>query len=424
VPHVRPLAAVWSRLRRLPADEAGATLATTAILLFTLLGFVGLGIDLGAAFTLRRSAQNAADSAALSAAVDAADQGKQLDQQAKAVAAKYGLVDGKGGVSVQVHTPPSTGPNVGDKDSTEVIIQRPAVGFFSLLFTPNPPPIRARAVATSNLGKGSGCLMALNPKAAQAVLFNGIPTVNLQNCTLYDNSNSSTALLLNGGVTINADRVEVVGGILKNGTVNINAGVETGAAPTLDPYATDPLPAYNGCDQNSAVVNSGSRTFNASPGRPYVFCNGLIVNGGSVNFGPGIYVMNGGSFILNGSTGATANGATFIFTNGATFTFNSGTNINLSAPTSGPTKGKLIWVDPKGGGGQVTLNAGSNQVYTGAVYLPGRQLILNGGTQVVNSACTQIIADTMIINGDVALATNCGGTGVKPIGSGAPKLIE
>jgi hypothetical protein len=421
---VSRLAAVWERLRRLPGDEDGATLATTAILLFTLLGFVGLGIDLGAAFTARRSAQNAADSAALSAAVDAAAGGNQLQQQARAVTAQYGLVDGQGGVSVQVHTPPSLGPNTGNADATEVIIQRPALGFFSLLFNPSPPPIRARAVATSAVGAGSGCLVALDPKAAQAVLFNGIPTVNLQNCTLYDNSTSSTALLLNGGITINAEGIDVVGGILKNGTVNLNAAVQTGVAPVADPYANDQIPSYSGCDQSNAVVNSGTRTFNASASRPYVFCGGLIVNGGSANFGPGIYVINGGSFILNGSTESTATGATFVFTNGATFTFNSGTNINFTAPTSGPTAGKVIWVDAKSGGGQVTLNAGSNQVYTGAIYAPTRQMILNGGTQVVNSKCTQIIVATMIVNGDVALQTNCGGTGVKPVGAGTPKLIE
>jgi hypothetical protein len=415
---------VWRRLRRLARDERGATLATTALLLFTLLGFVGLGIDLGAAFAVRRGAQNAADSAALSAAVDAAAGGKQLVQQARAVAARYGLVDGKDGVTVQVRTPPATGPNKGDKDATEVVIQRPALGFFSLLFNPKPPPIGARAVATSALGAGSGCLVALDRTAAQAVLFNGIPTVNLQNCTLYDNSSSSTALLLNGGITINASGIQVVGGILKNGTVNLNADVETGVPPVTDPYAKDPIPPYNGCDQNNAVVNSGARTFNASGARPYVFCNGLIVNAGSVKFGPGIYVINGGSFILNGSTGATATGATFVFTNGATFTFNSGTNINLSAPTTGPTAGKVIWVDPKGGGGQVTLNAGSNQVYTGAIYAPSRQMVLNGGTRVVNSVCTQIIVATIIVNGDVALQTDCGGTGVRPVGSGPPKLIE
>lgn len=421
---MKPSRAAWRRLRRLPRDEGGATLATTAILLVTLLGFVGLGIDLGAAFTARRATQNAADSAALSAAVDQAAGGDQLDQQAKAVAAQYGLVNGQGGVKVEVDTPPTTGGHVGDPDATEVVIQRPALGFFSLLFNPNPQPIRARAVASSERGAGFGCLVALDRKAAQAVLFNGIPTVNLQNCTLYDNSSSSTALLLNGGITINATGIDVVGGILKNGPVTLNADVETGVPPVADPYAKDPIPPYNGCDQNNAVVNSGSRTFNAAGGRPYVFCNGLIVNGGSANFGPGIYVINGGSFILNGSTGATANGATFVFTNGATFTFNSGSNINFSAPTSGPTKGKVIWVDPKGGGGQVTLNAGSNQVYTGAVYAPTRQLILNGGTQVVNSKCTQIIAATMIINGDVALQTDCAGVGVRPIGAGAPKLVE
>ncbi|THD80543.1 MAG: hypothetical protein E7812_07375 [Phenylobacterium sp.] len=424
LPLVSGRRALGKKLRRLAGDEDGATLVTVGLLLVVLLSFVGLGLDLGIAYTSKRATQNAADSAALSAAVASAAGATDLTAEAQAVAVQYGLTPGVGGVIVTVNSPPLSGLHVGDPTSVEVVINRPGMGFFSSLFQPKASAIVGRAVATNGQGAGgSGCLVALDPTAQQAVLFNGIPTVNLVNCSLDDNSSNKTALLANGGVTVNAFGINVVGGILKNGTVNLNANVVTGATPVSDPYANDQIPAYSGCNQTNAVINSGAPPAYQAGATPYVFCNGLIVNGGSVSFGPGVYVINGGSFTLNGSSSATANNATFILTNGAQLNFNSATNVTMSAPTSGPTAGLVIWMDPKSTGG-VTLNAGSNQKYTGAIYAPNRQLTLNGGTTVVNSACTQIIADTMIINGNVALQTNCGGTGVRLVGAGAPKLVE
>jgi hypothetical protein len=416
--------APWRQLRRLCRDETGATLATTAMLLVVLLGFVGLGLDLGVAYTARRQAQNAADSAALSAATAAAAGGTDLVVQAQAVAAQYGLSDGVGGVSVQVNNPPLAGLHAGDASAVEVIISRPGMGFFSTLFQPTPASIGARAVATNGVGAGSGCLVALDPKASQAVLFNGIPTVNLINCTLYDNSADRNALLANGEVTVTAFGVDVVGGILKNGTVTLDANVQTGVSAVADPYAGVDVPAYSGCNKTGEVVNAGRQTYNASGSTPYVFCGGILVNAGSAAFGPGVYIINGGSFTLNGSTSATATGATFILTNGASLVFNAAANVNFSAPTSGLTAGLVIFADRKSTGGPVTINAGATQVYTGAIYTPNRQLILNGGTTIANSRCTQIIADTLTVNGDIALQTNCAGTGVRPVGSSAPKLVE
>ena len=412
-------------LARLARDEDGATLATTAMLLMVLVGFLGVGLDIGIAYTARRSAQNAADSAAYSAAVAAADGASDLVAQAQGVAARYGLSNGAGGVTVQVNNPPTSGGHAGDPQAVEVIVTRPAEGFFSTLFVPNPQPIRARAVAISGVRAGFGCLVALNPKAAQAVLFNGVPNVNLVDCTLYDNSaDKSDAMLVNGGVTVNARGIDVVGGILKNGVVTLNADVRTGVDPVSDPYAKVKPPAFSGCDRTNEIINAGNRSYAASGSRPFVFCNGLIVNAGGASFGPGVYIINGGSFTLNGSTSATANGATFVLVNGAMLNFNSAANITFKAPTSGPTAGLVIEMDKSASRTAVTLNGGSNQAFTGALYAPNQAIILNGGTTVANGGCTQVIGDTIIINGDVRLETKCAGTGVKPVGSVPPALVE
>ena len=279
----------------------------------------------------------------MASAGDATD----LVAEARAVAIQYGLTDAAGGVSVTVNNPPVTGAHAGDTTSVEVIINRPGMGFFSTLFQPKASAIVGRAVATNGQGAGgTGCLVALNPTAAQAVLFNGGETVNLQNCSLDDNSSDKNALLLNGGVTINASGVNVVGGILKNGTVTLNAKVQTGVTPATDPYAQQQMPSYSGCNQTNALVNGGTPpAFHASGSTPYVFCNGLIVNSGTVSFDPGIDVINGGSLTVNAGS-LTATNATFILTNGANLNFNSASNVTMTAPLPGtPTAGLVIWME-------------------------------------------------------------------------------
>jgi hypothetical protein len=298
------------------------------------------------------------------------------------------------------------------------------MGFFSSLFVASPNTIAARAVGLP--GQSGGCMVTLDPKAAQAMLFNGVPKVNLVNCSIYDNSSDRNALLANGGVSINAWSVNVTGGLLQNGTVTFNTvnGVHTGATPVLDPYAGTPIPTLSSCTRtNEPAINSGSRSYAASGSTPFIFCGGLIVNGGSVAFAPGTYVFNGGSFIINGGVTATSTKAAFVLTNGASLVINGTANVNFEAPSSGTYSGLAIFQDPKDTNGLI-LNGGTTQTFKGAVYAPKAPLTLNGNSQVVNGGCTQLITATMIINGDVKLEANCGGVGVKPIGGRSTALVE
>jgi Flp pilus assembly protein TadG len=412
------------RVRRLGGDERGATLVTTALLLMVLLGFLALGLDLGVAYTARRATQNAADSAALSAAVAAANGATNAAAEARAVTATYGLTDGSGGVTVTVNAPPASGPHTGDAKAVEVIISRPAMGFFSTLFVANPPNIAARAVGLQ--GEAGGCMMSLDPKAPQAMLFNGTPKVNLVNCSIYDNSSDKTALLANGVVTINAWAVNVTGAILQNGTVSFNTvgGVNTGVAPTPDPYAGTPVPPTSSCTRtNEPALLSGSRSYAASGSTPFIFCGASVVISANATFGPGTYVFNGASLIINGAASVTSTKATFILTNGASLIINGANTVNLEAPNSGTYSGLAIYQDPKDLS-PMTLNGSGAQTFKGAVYAPKAALTLNGTSQVTGGGCTQVIAGTMTINGDVGLEAKCAGVGVKPIGGRATALVE
>ena len=86
-------------LRRLATDRSGVTAIVTGIGLTMLLGFAGAAIDVAYWLNSMRGMQSAADQAAFSAAVAAGStgcSGTAYSQQARAVAAARGYIDGQG----------------------------------------------------------------------------------------------------------------------------------------------------------------------------------------------------------------------------------------------------------------------------------------------------------------------------------------
>src|SRR5262249_39054213 len=60
---------------------------------------------------------------------------------------------------------------------------------------------------------GLGCVLSLDPHASGATNGQGSTTVNLNGCSLYDNSDNAAALVAGGSARISALSVGVVGGV-------------------------------------------------------------------------------------------------------------------------------------------------------------------------------------------------------------------
>ena len=88
-----------------------------------------------------------------------------------------------------------------------------------------------------------------------------------------------------------------------------------------------------------------------SPGR---HCGGLALTG-TVNLDPGTYIIDGGSLKSNAGADISGNGVTFYITNGADVRFNGSAHLDLTAPTSGPHEGVLMYGDPDSTSSQVKL---------------------------------------------------------------------
>jgi hypothetical protein len=68
------------------------------------------------------------------------------------------------------------------------------------------------------------------------------------------------------------------------------------------------------------------------------------------------------------------------------------------------------------------FNGGTNQIFTGAVYLPSGAVQWAGGA-ATSTNCTQVIGDTVNFTGGAALTVNCANAGTRAIGL-STKLME
>ncbi|MEX1072018.1 MAG: pilus assembly protein TadG-related protein [Anaerolineales bacterium] len=113
-------------------SEKGQAIVLLVLLIVGLLAVAGLAIDGGRIYSARRNAQNAADNAALAAAL-ALCSGDNINTAALSSAATNSFNNDGTTNTVVVHNPPTDGPNAGDSDYVEVVINSTQEGTFSQL---------------------------------------------------------------------------------------------------------------------------------------------------------------------------------------------------------------------------------------------------------------------------------------------------
>jgi len=191
-------------------NEAGQALVFTAVGLVALLGFIGLGIDMGVLRYQKRLEQTAADGAAIAGATNLTYGGVQTGAQNSA--GSNGFSDNTGGgacaapptnlgvgsVAVTVCNGPLRGPHAGDTNYVEVYVSACQPTYFMKIFGVNSETITARAVATNisggSNGNTTGCLYTLGApsSAIEGVNINGSAVLNAPTCGIVDNGNFNT----------------------------------------------------------------------------------------------------------------------------------------------------------------------------------------------------------------------------------------
>ena len=447
----RVWAAVAARLFGLGRERRGNITAMTALLIVPLVGAMGMAVETSDWYLNQRALQNAADSAALSAGMNGGTGAGSLcsllpgnfDCEAKAVAAKYGFVDGANNVTVTVTCMAKTAtgsctagtcPGGAIKCYKVAITKKlplsimQIVGYTGTTTVNSQNGVTLYASSTSEpaaAAQTGGCMLAIgSSNQSGAIDISGGANIQAPNCGVYDDSTSNTALIATNSGTINASGIYVSGGLSESGAPNLSPTPTTNSTAASDPYAGATAPTVgSNCDQTNYSIGNGNKAnINASGSTPYIFCGGFSAQGAAVvTFGAGTYVIKGGTFsVSNGATVTASQGSTFYLTGGATLSLSGGTTTTITAPSSGNYAGIAIWDDSgntTGSAATVSFSNGATLDYVGVLYLPGHTLNVTGGFGNTPGKCSQIIADVINVSNGITLNSNCANTGVKPIGT-------
>jgi hypothetical protein len=406
-------------------DSSGTVLMYTAAALAILLGMGGLAIDLGYWYWSQRDMQSAADSAAMSAALEIARGATpaEIEARARDSATLNGYQHGLAAL-VTINRPPSTGFHAGDNNYIEAIVQQDQSGFVSSMVHSGDMTIAARAVAT--LAGAPSCVIALNPTADAALGISGNTDVELD-CGAQANSSSATAIDQTGGsANLTAENIQAAGGY---DCPNCSPTPNGGMPPVEDPFAYLDPPTVGPCDEPGVVNLMSSFTGTIPPG---VYCGGIRINGATVEFETGLYIVDGVGLQISGNAVLTnePGGVTFFVPSTATgqggsVIFIAGTaSTTLSAPTTGAYDGILFYVDPATDPAlNVTLIGGNDMALTGVIYAPSQHVDYSGNSNA-NGTWTAVIGDTVEFIGNSYLGTT-GFTGMNlPLALAVPSLAE
>lgn len=416
-------------LREILRDRSGAAAVIVGLAMPVLAGMGLLGVDAAVWYSERRNLQTAVDAAALAGALHHA-YGYGVSS-VTAIATRDAIRNGfdptNGAISV--NRPPSSGPGAGDPAAVEVVLTENLPLFYSKVLGENSATVTVRATASTVI-EDEFCILALDPTLDSAVNVAGNAMVTMS-CGIAVNSNSALALDIAGSVELTASTASITGQMHVDGSPSITFSEppKSGQPPVADPYTHLDVPAFAGCDHTNAVVQ------NAETLTPGVYCGGLRANAGAVvDLEPGVYILAGGEFHINGGATVRGTDVTFLLTDDTSGDFTTvniagGANMELSAPASGNWAGILFYQDrdaPSYQGSNVVTNTftgGADMSLEGAVYFPSQAIEFTGNANV-GSQCLQLVGKQVIMTGASELANNCAASGTEDIGVARVKLLR
>ena len=414
-----------TQLRRLSKDNRGVIIIVTALLFPVLLAFVGMALDFGYVYDVKRRQQNAADAGAMGGVAEvlrnnptsaSVTRAAREDAQMNGFA-HYQLPGGNPDVTVTVNWPYG-----GNATQVEVIIQEVNVPiYFMEIVKDGLAVVRSRAVAGWT-NYADGCIFALNPAESASFKVNGTGDLNT-NCDILVNSSDDTAYFQQSGVSgACVPNVGMVGGY--SSPPSCAGGTDPNVVQIAhfpDPLSHLTTPTSAGLtDWGAANIKNGDQVV-LEPGyySSFQMTGGEAVMNGGKYYVDGNFTINGGiltSYGYGGSGGTAlcvalgatcqGNGVTIYVTGKVTINGNAG-SVNLSSPADdsyGGTQGILFW-SLNTGKHKAVGNALSN--LSGGLYFPYGELAFRGTND--SGAWQMIVADTGEILGTASTTNDFGG---------------
>jgi Flp pilus assembly protein TadG len=469
-----------SRARR------GSVIPLIAVLLPALFGMMAIVIELGMAMDSRRKAQVAADLAALAGATDiftnynSYKRNGYFFNQAQQAALNNALANGfnndrqSNTVTVNIYDETRNPyPNLqGGQWQTirpprdfiyiEVIINAKQPRFFSSIWSTDPLPIAARAVARTNFAANQAGVLVLDPSSKGSFNVTGGASVVITGdaSLVVDSANAAGATTTGSGNVLSS--VYYFSGTpgwnsTSSGTFNNLATglfdssiINSGVPPTPDPLAGLPVPTMpptatlpDGKLANRAVNWTGNNQYGAVNGvltlSPGTYAGISGSGSGTIVLQPGIYYMNGGGFGISGGASMTVSGPASPDTGNGVMIYNNpqsnsdnlsftGTSgfVYLPAPDIGTYKGISLF-QARSATNTVSVNGNGNTQITGTFYAAGGTLGISGNGGSVNGIPTdkigaQYISYNLVVNGNGGFVIDWAGG--NPVNVRTIQLVE
>jgi hypothetical protein len=391
--------------------EKGTIIPLAAIVVLTLVAFMGLAFDASYLYFEKRRVQTAADAGAIGGAQELVrGTPTNVTTAARKDTAFNRFTHGTNGVDVTVNNPPTSGTHVGNAGYVEVIVTEPRPTWFMQVLGVQSANVKARAVA--GITDSSGCVYALNRDSSNSnngIFVNGT-TNSVFDCGVYSNSNLRTV----GGGCIVAPAASYSGTYSNSNGTDPNCGPDSvgHGIPVVDPMiGRYTIPSTSPCDFNNYKQTGGALVLT-----PGVYCGGIDIGGSvtSATFSPGTYVLVGGGMKIGSSANASGTGVTFFNTYPGTQTnkydgirISTSGSVSFSAPTTGANKALLFYQDPtvpwsSSNGSQIT--AGSTSTLDGIIYFPSTDLDYAGNSS--SGGYTMLVGYNIKIAGNAQIGAD------------------
>jgi Flp pilus assembly protein TadG len=327
--------ALKRQARRWVADEAASTFTMFALAVPIIITAVGAAVDYSIAGSTRAKMQTIADSAALAAAREL--QLARTNPTAVSAVATNIINGSLPSVtsSVNVDTTAMT---------VQVVVRKQYTPITGVLLSKGPIPLSVSSTAKMS-GSMPLCLLGLSPSAPETIGLEANAVMTATGCLVQSNSTSKFALKSQNSAVLTAGMICSVGGKLNATSASFSPSPTTGCPVLADPLSSRTPPPVGACNYLAKIIDGINQTL-----QPGTYCGGLIVtNKANVTLSPGIFVIKDGPLVVDGGASFSGNGVGIYLTGiAANLTFDSDTTISLSAATSGPLAGILIFDDPSG----------------------------------------------------------------------------
>lgn len=379
-------------------DDRGIIAIKFALALPVILAAFGFAVDRSRYVTEQGAIQAAADAAALAAAKELSLADRKYDDLAAIAQSVAEAYSGRSGI-----TKPQTRTSVtSDPVQVEVNIVSKFRSIFAGITLLELPDVRTRAIARV-VGKPNICVLGLNETENGTISLEQQARVTGQNCAVYSNSDHVRGLKAKNSATLSASIICTRGG-KDGGPGNFTPSPLVDCPSFEDPLASRPEPPAGGCDPAQPALITGSVTLD-----PGTYCGLEIAGGGDVTLRDGIFVFKDKPLIVRdgGKLHGAAAGLYFTGAN-ASFTFEQLSTISLTAPSSGPMAGLLVFTSRSQDTNlQHSILSDDARVMVGTLYIPQGELRIDATSPIADqSAYTAIVADKMRLYGGPHLVLN------------------